>query len=233
MQILSHRGYHLHDPENSLASFQSAMALGVDGIETDVRLTADQALVLFHDHLTADGRDVATLTHRELNIAAGHSVPTLDEALHLECDRRTEFLWNLEIKAPAAADGLLELVQRHRANWRFLITSFCHPVIDTVSRRCGVECGLLLAHRPVDFKEWPDWVPRSPRISTLVWYSETVDAELLNNSRQCGFRNFVYGPQTPIEHQRLAEMEVDGIITDTPEFLISSARGATPKLPKT
>jgi glycerophosphoryl diester phosphodiesterase len=232
MQILSHRGYHLREPENSLASFQSAMALGVDGIETDIRLTADQALVLFHDHLTPDGRDVATLTHRELNIAAGHSIPTLDEALHLECDRHMEFLWNLEIKAPAVADGLLKVIQRHRANWRFLITSFCHPVIETVSRQCDAECGLLLAHRPVSFESRPDWVPRSPRITTLVWYSETVDADLLNNSRQCGLRNFVYGPQTSVEHQRLAAMAVDGIITDRPEFLIGSDSGEIVKQPK-
>jgi len=232
MQILSHRGYHLREPENTLASFQSAMELGVDGIETDIRLTADRALVLFHDHLTADGRDVATLTHRELSTAASHSIPTLDEALQLECARHRGFLWNLEIKAPAAVDALLEIVERHRANWRFLITSFCHPVIDTVSRQFDVECGLLLAHRPVDFESRPEWVPSSPRITTLVWYSETVDADLLNKSRRCGLRNFVYGAQTPVEHQRLAAMAVDGIITDRPEFLIRSARGGTPHQPK-
>jgi len=225
MLVLSHRGYHLHEPENSRAAFEAAMALGVDGVETDIRLSADQKLILFHNHLTADGREVATLTHRELSAAAGFPVPILDEALQLRCDRRAGFLWNLEIKTPAAVDQTLAVVERNRAGKRFLITSFCHPVIDAVSRRLDVDCGLLLAHRPLDFNKRPDWVPLSPRVSTLVWYSETVDVELLDRSRQCGLRNFVYGAVTPEEHQRLAGMPVDGIITDRPEYLLGTVPG--------
>jgi glycerophosphoryl diester phosphodiesterase len=225
MLVLSHRGYHLHVPENSRASFEAAMALGVDGIETDIRLSADQRLILFHDHLTPDGREVAALTHRELSAAAGFPVPILDEALQLPCDRQAGFLWNLEIKVPAAVDQTLAVVERYRAGKRILITSFCHPVIDTVSRRLDVDCGLLLAHRPLDFNKRPDWVPPSPRVSTLVWYSETVDVELIDRSRQCGLRNFVYGAVTLGEHQRLAGMLVDGIITDHPEFLLGIKPG--------
>jgi glycerophosphoryl diester phosphodiesterase len=225
MLVLCHRGYHADVPENTLASFEAAIALGVDGIETDIRLTADQALVLFHDHLTRDGREVARVTHRELSAAAGYPVATLDEALQLPRDRQAPFLWNLEIKAPAAADPMLALLERYRARWRFLITSFCHPIIDTVSRRLDVDCGLLLAHRPLDFQARPDWIPRSPRVGTLVWYSETVDAGVLDQTRRCGLRNFVYGATTPDEHRRLAALAVDGIITDRPEFLIPPEHG--------
>src|SRR4051794_2489822 len=45
----AHRGLHGSDvPENSLAAFESAVALGA-GIECDVRLTSDGSAVVFHD----------------------------------------------------------------------------------------------------------------------------------------------------------------------------------------
>ena len=59
MRILGHRGARLVAPENTLAAFRAALADGADGIELDVRQTADGALVCFHDSSlgrTTDGR---------------------------------------------------------------------------------------------------------------------------------------------------------------------------------
>jgi glycerophosphoryl diester phosphodiesterase len=47
--IVAHRGYHRREPENSLAAFAEALVMGSDGIEVDVRLAGDGALVCFHD----------------------------------------------------------------------------------------------------------------------------------------------------------------------------------------
>lgn len=46
--IVAHRGVPDQSPENTLASFQRAIDLGADAIELDVRLTADQAPVVYH-----------------------------------------------------------------------------------------------------------------------------------------------------------------------------------------
>src|SRR5579864_277216 len=102
MLVISHRGYHVRAPENTLESFEAAIALGVDGIETDIRLSADQVPILFHDHLAPDGRDVASLSHAELTHAVGYAIPTLEQALQLPVAGKRDFLWNLEIKTPAA-----------------------------------------------------------------------------------------------------------------------------------
>lgn len=48
-RILGHRGARLLAPENTLPGFRAAMADGADGVELDVRRTADQALVCLHD----------------------------------------------------------------------------------------------------------------------------------------------------------------------------------------
>ena len=48
-QIIAHRGASGLAPENTMAAFQKALELGVDQIELDVRHTADEEIVVFHD----------------------------------------------------------------------------------------------------------------------------------------------------------------------------------------
>lgn len=47
--VLGHRGVAEQHQENTLAGFQKAMELGIDGVELDVILSKDQKLVVFHD----------------------------------------------------------------------------------------------------------------------------------------------------------------------------------------
>src|SRR5919201_966059 len=49
MLIFGHRGSPRRFPENTIASFEEALRAGADGFETDLRLLADGAAVLFHD----------------------------------------------------------------------------------------------------------------------------------------------------------------------------------------
>jgi glycerophosphoryl diester phosphodiesterase len=94
---ISHRGEHLHHPENTLPAFQEAIDAGADFIEVDVRTTADGKLVLMHDggvDRCTDGHgEVAKMTFEEIRKLdagsksgpqfAGTQVPTFDEALQL------------------------------------------------------------------------------------------------------------------------------------------------------
>ena len=66
--VLAHRGYHALWAENSLAALCAAEAVA-DGFETDVRLSADGALVLAHDPFAPDGSQIAQRTLRELTDA--------------------------------------------------------------------------------------------------------------------------------------------------------------------
>ena len=47
--VIAHRGAHSAHPENSIAAFQAAVALGADGVELDVRLTRDGRVAVVHD----------------------------------------------------------------------------------------------------------------------------------------------------------------------------------------
>jgi glycerophosphoryl diester phosphodiesterase len=97
--IIAHRGDSAHRPENTLASFASALELGTELVELDVQLTRDGQVVVLHDPTldrTTDGSgDVHGLTLAELRkLSAGYRarfgetysgerVPTLAEALAL------------------------------------------------------------------------------------------------------------------------------------------------------
>ncbi|MDH4134245.1 MAG: glycerophosphodiester phosphodiesterase family protein [Gammaproteobacteria bacterium] len=48
-QLVAHRGYPLHYPENTLIGIEAALAAGARYVEVDVQLTADRVPVLFHD----------------------------------------------------------------------------------------------------------------------------------------------------------------------------------------
>ena len=94
-RVIGHRGAAGHAPENTLASFATAAALGVSWVEFDVRLTGDGALVVFHDETlerTTDGNgrvaETTLAAIRRLDAGswfgkafAGERVPAFEDAL--------------------------------------------------------------------------------------------------------------------------------------------------------
>lgn len=221
MLILAHRGYHQNVPENTLEAFAAAQALGVDGIETDLRLSSDGQVVLYHDRLAPDGREVSALSRDELAKLAQHPIPTLREAL----DAQPDLLWNLEIKHPSVVAAALAILPDYARQRRILITSFWHNVVDAV-RQHSYPCGLLEANRPAElsplvsrFKPGTQEFHKDRNISTIVWSFEMIDPALLNAAREIGVKNWAYGLHTPADHLRAVELQLDAVITDRPEFM--------------
>ena len=93
--VISHRGEHLHHPENTMPAFEAAYKAGADFIEVDIRTTSDGKLVLMHDgnaeRTAGVPNDISKMTFddvRKLDAGArfapefkGTQVPTFDEAL--------------------------------------------------------------------------------------------------------------------------------------------------------
>ena len=98
--FFAHRGATRSHAENTLGAFRAAAAAGADGVELDVRPTADGALVVHHDAVLADGRAVALVAVADLP----PHVPLLDAAL----DACGALVVNVEIKSDAAEPGFDE-----------------------------------------------------------------------------------------------------------------------------
>lgn len=111
MEISAHRGASAERPENTLAAFARALDLGAEGVELDVRLSADCVAMVMHDptvdRTTNGAGAVSRLGVRalqRLDAGDGEPVPTLGEALDLLAGQARV---NIEIKDPAAVRAVI------------------------------------------------------------------------------------------------------------------------------
>lgn len=152
MQLLAHRGYSdATTPENTVAAVERALRRGADGVEVDVRLTADGVPVCHHDpslsRTAGDPRYVASMTWAELQ-QLPLAVPRLTEVLDTVQGRGRVVV---ELKTPAwpstAAGTMLDAVAdvlRGRDLGGVLVSSFDRPRLARLRKLLPVRTGLLL-----------------------------------------------------------------------------------------
>src|SRR5882757_9193282 len=90
--LLGHRGVRGEKsiPENSLASFDLALAQGCDGFEFDVRLSADGQAVICHN-AASHGCEIAASSAQQL------ALPSLDDVLGRY---QAQAFLDIELKVP-------------------------------------------------------------------------------------------------------------------------------------
>lgn len=136
MKIIGHRGAAGLALENSRSSLLAAISHGVDMIEFDVRLTADDHLVVIHDRVTGrvaeDKHTVHDLTLAELrqvSLSNGEEFLTLDDALNLIGS--TPVI--IELKDKHSVDELLLVLEQH-PDTTASVASFQHEELRQVRR---------------------------------------------------------------------------------------------------
>jgi glycerophosphoryl diester phosphodiesterase len=143
--IVAHRGAWGAAPQNSLEAFERAIALGCDGIEVDVRRTADGRFVIVHDARVA-GRPVGKLRHQQLRdrMKAGQA-PLLEEVLELVAGR---IRVDLELKEDDSVEQAMALVRRRLDPGEYVVTSFRDGTLAAVRRSAPeARIGLLIGPR--------------------------------------------------------------------------------------
>ena len=121
-KIIAHRGYWKAEGtfENSISSAKSAAAIGADGIEVDVWITADDSIVVNHDEIY-HGLDILSSSYSELvsyHLPNGETIPTIRDFLVFLKDYPDMELF-IEIKTNRAVDRLVEILREEK---------FCNPV---------------------------------------------------------------------------------------------------------
>ena len=115
--VIGHRGARRHAVENTREALRIALALGADGVEFDVQLSADGELVLFHDddltRLANRPEFLTDLTWRELrDVTLGDGALKvqrpchLDEALELLVGRKVQVNAELKVNSRDRSGGL-------------------------------------------------------------------------------------------------------------------------------
>ncbi|WAC01467.1 glycerophosphodiester phosphodiesterase family protein [Lacinutrix neustonica] len=135
---IGHRGAKGYVTENTLASIQKAMDLGVDGIEIDIHRCKTGELVVFHDfavdRLSNGHGDISNFTLPELKnlkLKGAYEIPTLAEVFDLVDDK---CLLNIELKGLDTVQGVVTIIEDYVKNTRWtykniLVSSFQHPLL--------------------------------------------------------------------------------------------------------
>ena len=143
-RVVAHRGDSKHFPENTLPAFESAVKMGIDVVETDIHITKDGQLVIWHDPTLERNTDgtgrvedhtLEELRHYDAGYTftkdGGKSYPfrgqgvricTLSEALEACPGQR--FNIDLKTKCPEIVDAFIETIRRHDAVDRVVGASF-------------------------------------------------------------------------------------------------------------
>lgn len=145
INVIAHRGASAYAPENTFPAFELAYKMQADAIETDVRCTKDNVLVLIHDETvdrTTNGKGrVSELTIEEIkNLDAGFwfspefsgaRIPTLGEFLVYFGDKLHLVL---EIKERRAFAGTLNMVRVLNLLNNVTFTSFDIEIIKRIKQ---------------------------------------------------------------------------------------------------
>jgi len=151
--VAAHRGWSEKYPENTMAAFRAAVELGVDQIETDVRVTRDGELVLIHDSTvdrTTNGKgsvcDKLLCELKTLDAGQGERIPTLRELMELVKDHPTMTL-DLELKeypkgdreqiAYDVCDRTIAMVEEYGFGDRVVFNSFSGKLLEYIADTYG------------------------------------------------------------------------------------------------
>jgi glycerophosphoryl diester phosphodiesterase len=215
--VYGHRGASADAPENTLEAFALAREQGADGVELDVRRSAEGVLVLHHDAALPDGRVVAHTPQAELPA----SVPTLAEAL----DTCAGLVVNIEIKnSPfdpdhdpdrVVADQVVALLQERQGLDRVLVSSFDLGTVDRIKELdADIATGFLTFVAPVGPESVQLAVHRGH--DAVHPHEGTVDAALVGLAHDLGLEVNVWTVDDPHRIRTLADLGVDGIVTNVP-----------------
>lgn len=242
--VIGHRGAAGYAPENTLAGFRKAAALGVALVEFDVRLTADGVPVLSHDSIPRRtlGHDrpieesaYADLVGRDAGAwfgagFAGERIPTLSQALGTLAGLGVGA--NLEVKPghPSAA-ALIEAIGAAVAEaWPAgrpgpLVSSFDVGLLAEAARRLAhLPRGLNLT-APVG-----DWRRKAVELGcfSVHFGEENIGARAAEAVRKAGFRLAAFTVNDAVRARDLWAWGVDALFSDVPDILLAAARKAAP-----
>jgi glycerophosphoryl diester phosphodiesterase len=239
--VIAHRGDSAHRPENTLASFASALEVGAVLVELDVQLTMDGHLVVLHDPTldrTTTGRgDVRRMTLAEVravsagyperfgNSYAGERVPTLSDALALLHGRARVLV---ELKSESVTDDgegglearVAEEVRRSGMAGHVALISFDHRAIVRLQALAPeVTRGRLFGRTTAD--ELLAHAREAGCELVMPHKSQLSDA-LAERVHAAGLKLATWVVDEPEELRRLARFGLYGVGSNRPGVLIDA-----------
>jgi glycerophosphoryl diester phosphodiesterase len=214
---IGHRGAAGHSPENTIPSFEKALELGADGIELDVRLTADAQLVVVHNPVVG-GHSVQNSTYEDIrNAEAPSKIPLLADVLASFGGRA---YLDVEIKTFGFEPSVIALLEKYGDRSRTVITSF-HPQVLARVRQLTAEWQLGFIYNRTQDQATRHNLP----LDVVVPQFRLASRELLEAAHSEGLKVFAWTVNDRQEASRLIGLGVDGLISDYPDRIAELVKG--------
>jgi glycerophosphoryl diester phosphodiesterase len=211
--LLGHRGARAlrSVPENTLPSFDRALADGCDGFEFDVRLAADGSAVVCHDPQSA-GVEIAQARAEQLS-----ALPRLEDVLARYHGRA--FL-DVELKVARLEAIVATMLRKFPPQRGFVISSFLPEVLQQMhAQDNAIPLGLICETR-AELSRWKE-LP----VEYVIPHHKLVDAEGIAMIRDAGKKILVWTVNDAKAMLRFAQAGVDGIISDDTNLLARTLVG--------
>jgi glycerophosphoryl diester phosphodiesterase len=238
MLLIAHRGASGHAPENTLAAFRKAVALGVHFIETDLQLTRDTRLVAIHDdtvNRTTNGQaavhDLSLEDLRKLDAGswfgsefAGERIPTLEEILDFA--KRHDVVFYLELKPGGSWGGEHALVGALRNSGeiaRTVVISFDAAILEAVRKiEPTLMTGLLYEG------QLSDPLDKAVEIGArqVAVRGDLVTPWLLAQAKRRDLQVIAWTVNQGAHMRLLMAAGIDGIMSDYPDRLVAANKKA-------
>lgn len=239
--IFGHRGAPNFAPENTMASFEKAIELGVDAVELDVLLTNDDKVVVFHDfdleRIAKKNNKIDELTYDELrNIDVSQSlkgkfgfqkIPLLVDVIKLI--KTHNLILNIEIKSTGIlptkiVDKVNDIIVKNKVENKCIISSF-NPLIIRKIKKVNPKLftSLIWSQTEVAF------IQKFYKLLYLISKpngfhpdKDFTDLKLIKWAKSKGMPVYVFTVNSLEEYKRLRKLNIDGIFTDNPKIFISN-----------
>lgn len=221
--VIGHRGAMGHETENTLASIQKALKLGVDMIEIDIFKISSGELVVFHDEeidrLTSNTGKIQEQNLaqvKQLTLKGNHKIPVLEEVLDV-IDKKIPL--NIELKNDDSAEKLDMIIKYYikEKAWTwdsFIISSFNQKELIKMRKlNTRVNIAILTEMPPLEALA----IAEELNAVAINPYYETLTKENVAKIHQKSIKVYAWTVNQPGDIQKMKELGIDGIITDYPE----------------
>lgn len=233
--VCAHRGQSGLYPENTIAAFEAAIALGADFIECDVHRTSDGHIVVMHDgdvRRTTDGEGpLEQMTLEQVHALdagswkseqfAGERVPLLAEVLDEIAPR---CIVDIEIKQRGIADQVARLITEAGMVRQTTVVSF--SLEDLAAAKAAVpelSCGLITGGPGADTLEAVQALIGSALAAGCNFITCAHGAVTESLVRQCHLVGLVIMAWTmdrPEDIRRMIDLQVDALVSNYPERVL-------------
>lgn len=241
--VIAHRGAMAAAPENTEAAFDLALEYPIDGFETDIQMTSDGVLVIYHDRTTKKlekkPRQISKITLEELlNLDcgdwfseeySGQKIMSLDYFLEKYLPQT---MLMLELKSyPGDLEGIrrgkfLELLADSLKKFtpqdieeKVSILSFDADLLSDFYKMMPRVRYVMNMETDYEYFINPEKTPHF--VSALCMDINDMDSRFVNAAKAAGRKTYTYSCNNPNTIAKAVELGLDGIMTDDPTKFFS------------